>query len=64
MAADGLRRIYPLCEAALLPGKHPPPEREQFTDGKKRPKDHLVALGQPTRQVEIEVIQTLEPYLE
>jgi hypothetical protein len=39
-----------------LSGNQPPPEHEQFA-GEKRPKDRLVALGQPKGQVDIEVVR-------
>jgi hypothetical protein len=45
-----------LCEVASPPGNPPPPEREQLPKGEKRPKNHLVASGQPKRQVDVEVL--------
>ena len=35
------------------------PEHEQFPNGEERPKHHLVASGQPKRQVDIRVVRAI-----
>ena len=40
-------------------GNPPPPEHEQFPNDEKRPKDRLVAPGQPKRQVDVKVVRAI-----
>lgn len=40
-------------------GNPPPPEYEQFPNDEKRPKDRLVAPGQPKRQVDVKVVRAI-----
>jgi hypothetical protein len=44
---------------ASPPGNQPPPENEQFPNGEKRPRDRLVASGQPKRHVDVKVVRAI-----
>src|ERR1017187_3714608 len=55
-ASSGIIRS---SKTALPPGNQPQPEYEQLPNGEKRPKDCLIASGQPKRQIDVEVIRAL-----